>query len=96
MSAGRASAVSAACVEVPRDDTGCRPDRGAGVDRVASSARPEPSCASQVQSTSVPLPSPVATTFPLGSETTTVHGSASVSVAVKRTKPPGAPVARGE
>src|SRR5437870_3201952 len=52
--------------------------------------------ASQVQSTSVPSPLPVATTLPSGCVTMTDHGSESVSVAVNRTSSPGAPVAFGK
>ena len=52
--------------------------------------------ASHVQSTVVPSPSPDATMFPSGCVTTTDHGSAWVSVPVKRTISPGAPVAFGK
>jgi len=47
--------------------------------------------ASQVQSTFASVPLPVATTAPVASATDTVHGSAELSRAVKRTGPPIAP-----
>ena len=52
--------------------------------------------ASHVQSTSVPSPCPCATMFPPGSVTVTDHGSDCVSLPVKWTSSPGAPVAPGK
>src|SRR5436190_1824031 len=47
--------------------------------------------ASQVQSTAVPLPDPVATVIPSESVTETVQGRSSVSVALNSTGPPSRP-----
>src|SRR4029453_5967989 len=52
--------------------------------------------ASQVQSMAVPSPWPCPTTFPSGSVTVTDQGSHCVSVPVKWTNSPGAPVACGK